>query len=397
MRHFLHYLGQHWINALSFAVSVVILFGSIGVVSAARSWLLQPKSATGGVWSPVGLPGTTIHSVVVGRGHRQLAFAGTENGVYRRSIDGSWRRVLSDGAVWSVALARDNHTVVAGDQGGDVIISGDAGNHWRHIPLTPSGVYAVITQPNFSQHLIAGAGDGLYRSLDGGRHWRRRLALRQSAGTAFAWAPGSGRVVFAGTVASSASGSTDVYVSRDAGMTWQIFGTGLNSGGGIMSLAINSEGATFAGTMGHATWKAPLSTRVWRQVANGMPPINDHVASIAIVPGTPGTVLVGTLGQGVFTSTDSGKHWVATSSGLPTGDSGSIVLSLAYSPAEHVVYAGTTSGIYRMRIVARSGRNRTATAKTPPGQGRPGSSQCGCGHALARRVLPAPSAPAWRR
>src|SRR5205823_4189173 len=110
--------------------------------------------------------------------------------------------------------------------------------------------------PGGEAHSLARA--GACRTRVRGDAWRRvqagegRLRLRNGAADAFAWGPGSKRVVYAGTVSGGRYGSTLVYVSRDAGLTWRVFGRKLRSTGGVMSLEAMLGGDLLAGTMGNA-------------------------------------------------------------------------------------------------------------------------------------------------
>ena len=59
------------------------------------------------------------------------------------------------------------------------------------------------------------------------------------------------------------------------------------------------------------------------------------------------TICVGTLGQGIWRSGDSGETWTRVRQGLY---SESAVRALAVHPREpQVIYAGTESGIYRSK------------------------------------------------
>lgn len=301
----------------------------------------------GSGWRPAGLPGTLVHSIALGRGN--LAFAGVSGGIYRRGADGVWRRVLGSGEVWSVVLLADDRTVFVATGSGNVLVSRNGGVSWQAGPtLSPDGAYAVAPVPGRSNEILAGAGGGIYRSIDGGRSWTRRLRLPGSAATAFAWLGNSRSTVFAGAVAGSVNGSTQVYISRDAGNTWRVFGRGLQSTGGIMSLAVPAVGNVFTGTMGNAAWRAGVTAGAWKKVAGGMPPTNDHVAALLSPPGRPNLVFAGTLGHGVFRTTDGGSHWIDISSGLYSDEQATTVLSLAYDARAHQLLAGTAAGIYAL-------------------------------------------------
>ncbi|MDQ2741973.1 MAG: hypothetical protein M3Z66_06700 [Chloroflexota bacterium] len=298
-------------------------------------------------WRQDGLPGATVHSLSVDPLRSGVVFAAAETGVYRRDPRGAWQRVLRANIVWSVQALPDGRTVIAGDQAGTVYVSRDLGHHWTGRSVTPMGVYAVSGQPGHPHRLLAGAGGGVYLSVDGGVHWRRRLALPNAAGAAFAWRPGTVSTVFAGSVAGAVGGSTRVFISRDSGLHWRVFGRALGSQGGIMSLAVPT-GHLDAGTMGNRLWTIPLTGGRWQQHVAGVPP-NQHISGIAAVPGPPET-FIATLGTGVFRSNDGGRRWATASDGLPSVDHSQIVLSLAYVPGEHALYAGTTDGVFRMHI-----------------------------------------------
>jgi hypothetical protein len=293
---------------------------------------------------------TIVHALAPSQTRSGVLFAADGNGIDRHDA-GGWRRQLIANTAWSVALLPDGRTLLAGDEAGNVDISHDAGDRWVRHPLSPEGVYAVTASPADPRIILAGAGGGIFRSADGGTTWQRRLTLQQSAGAAFAWQPGSRAIVFAGAVAGGTSGATQVYVSRDAGLHWRLFGSGLRSLAGIMALNVGPTGYLFAGTMGNRIWRIPLSGASWTPDAAGIP-AGQHVAAIAVVPGhrredSP-RLYVATLGRGIFVSRDAGSRWTSVSDGLPSAGGDQIVLALAYSSRDHTLYAGTTNGVYRL-------------------------------------------------
>lgn len=327
-------------------LAAIMLVAGISLVIHARFVGTGGGSGTG--WQVDGLAGDTVHYLVIGHGPKPVAFAATESGVYRRDAAGSWTRVLAQSGVWSVDLLPNNRTIIAGDQQGNVDLSTDGGLQWRAARVTTDAVYAVMFVGASRGTILAGAGGGLFRSVDGGATWLRRLPLHDSAIAAFTHSPASDRVIFAGAVASSSTGATGVYVSRDAGYTWSPYGRRLQSGGGIMALASGAGSRLLAGTMGQAIWVVGAATSTWARTAAGLPMRNDHVAGIALVPGEPDTAYIGTLGFGVFETRDGGRHWANVSDGLRGSTNAMIVLSLAYSPAQHILYAGTSTGVYRL-------------------------------------------------
>jgi hypothetical protein len=292
-----------------------------------------------------------VHYLVFSQRRPGLAFAGASGGVYRRSGQGQdWTRVFPTGEAWGVTLLPDNLTVLASGEDGYLDVSVDAGDHWRRNAVTTGAIYVASAAPGSPNHLLVGGDGGLYLSMDGGAHWSHPLSLPHSAIAALAWAPGRAPTVFAGAVAGGPTGSNQVYRSQDAGLTWQTYGQGMQSYGGIMSLLVPRRQTVYAGTMGHATWGVSGSNGTWTQLAGGMPPTGDHVAGLAGLPGHPNTLFAATLGHGVFRTDDAGQHWRDISRGLPAARNALIVLAVAYSPLDHALFAGTADGVYELPL-----------------------------------------------
>ena len=340
--------GNRFPAIAAVALGLVILLA--GVMLGVRAHLAGASSGSGARWQADGLAGDTVHYLALAHAHVGIAFAATESGVYRRAPDGTWTRVLAQSGVWTVALLPDDRTVLAGDQMGRVYLSMDGGTHWGAASVTHDAVYAATFVGGSRGNILAGAGGGVFQSRNGGANWHRVLRLHDSAIAAFTSEPGSSRTIFAGAVASSAAGATGVYVSRDGGASWKLYGHHPPSGGGIMSLAALPGKRLLAGTMGHAIWSATGASSAWRRASSGMPVSNDHVAGIAVLPGTPRRLFAGTLGAGVFESRDGGRHWSAMSDGLRGSTDAMIVLSLAYSPVSRTLYAGTSVGVYAFSL-----------------------------------------------
>jgi len=330
-------------RAATLSTIVVVVCGLVfPAVTAAHA----NHSPSASQWQSVGLSSLSVHTLAVGAKKPNTAFAGTESGIYRFQGGHSWKRVLKSDSVGDVYLLPNDHTVLGCDNSGYVDVSTDGGTHWRQHLVTPLGVFSVSVQPGNARHILAGAAGGIYLSQDGGFHWQRRYAIKQGAAGAIAWAPGSSKVVFAGSaVVGSALHSAGVLYSRDAGLTWHPFGHHLHDGGAIMSLTVTPD-HVYVGTMGNAVWRASMSITTWQKVAAGMPDVNDHGSALATIPGHPSTLYVGTIGFGVFRTTDYGAHWKNLSAGLSVANNATVVRSMAYAVPHHTLYAGTDDGVY---------------------------------------------------
>ena len=135
--------------------------------------------------------------------------------------------------------------------------------------------------------------------------------------------------IFAGTL------SGGVFRSTDGGGSWTHIGLTNTS---VFSLAINSSGHIFAGA---------FDARIFRSIDNGntwtvsFRLTNTNVFSLVI--NASGHIFAGT-NNGVFRSTDGGDSWTPTNSGLAN----IAVLALAINPATRDIFAGTDSnGVFR--------------------------------------------------
>src|SRR5947209_7432165 len=102
------------LRTILLGVALVLLLAA-GVSTAYVRALASRPTDGAAPWQQTALAGVLVHSLALGHNHPSLAFAGTGKGVYRRVGGQSWKRVLSSGDVWSIALLPDDRTVIAAD------------------------------------------------------------------------------------------------------------------------------------------------------------------------------------------------------------------------------------------------------------------------------------------
>jgi hypothetical protein len=150
-----------------------------------------------------------------------------------------------------------------------------------------------------------------------------------------------------------------------AGITrngWTSIGPG-NIGGRVRAIAIHptSTDTMFIGSVGGGIWKTTDGGATWSVVDDFM--ANIAVSSIVMTPGNPSVMYAGTgegfynsdglRGAGIFKSTDGGTSWtqLAATSTLPgagmTAFDFYYITELAISPDGGTLLASTTTGIYR--------------------------------------------------
>ena len=253
-----------------------------------------------------------------------------------------------------------------GSAGGGVWKSSDAGQHWKTAwrARTPLQIGALAIDPSNAQTLYAGtgeanlsadsyAGDGIYRSVNGGRSWKpwamSARGLPRRVGS-IAVDPFDGRHVLVGGVGFGR-------VSSD-----------------------NDFGGLYASADGGATWKREsfISTA------------NYWCHKIVFDPSTRGTVFATFTGpgarSGIWRSTDGGANWTQLKTGLPAPERiGRTAIALAPSNTR-IVYAicadagpGNDDGVLGVFRSANGGNTWTNIA----GNHFAGEGQMSYGNAIA--------------
>jgi photosystem II stability/assembly factor-like uncharacterized protein len=212
--------------------------------------------------------------------------------------------------------------------------SSDAGEHWTVLAFADLPVLSLAIDPSDDRRMLAAVGSetavGLWRSSDRGETWHP---------TPPTIPPGDFNVfppvlVFdparrgnAYALSFTPPGITaSLFRTPDGGASW----TALPPASGIVDLAASPSGTLYAATDfgvsrsddAGATWQPPLADPT---PAGASPP--DAVRGVVVSAGSPETLFAAGT-QGVWMSTDGGRHWADSSRGILAMD----VLSLAAAP-----------------------------------------------------------------
>ena len=243
----------------------------------------------------VGTPrGRSIDALAADR-RTGIVYAGTVHNVLQSS----------DGVSWSPALSgRHVHQVTA------LAVAAD-----------PSG--SVYVGSPFGMTREATAGDRQERA--------RRDLTALAVGTGV---PGTVYAATGGAVATSHDGFETWTEAKLEGVR-RVFG---------LAVEPATHGAVYAATDA-GVFKSSDAAETWRPATRGL--ARSVVLSVAVSPGDPATVYVGTFGEGVYRSTDGGATWTGVSSGLTNR----AVFALAIEGA--TIYAGTEAGLFRSTNAGR--------------------------------------------
>ncbi|MFQ5768913.1 MAG: T9SS type A sorting domain-containing protein, partial [bacterium] len=104
-------------------------------------------------------------------------------------------------------------------------------------------------------------------------------------------------------------------------------------------VAINSSGDIFVGTLGGGVFRSTDNGETWTQTNNGLKPTE----ALAIAINSSGHIFVGNSTGGVFRSTDNGDNWTQINSGLTNTNIQSFAIN-----SSGQIFAGTDgSGVFR--------------------------------------------------
>ncbi len=182
-------------------------------------------------------------------------FGSTGGGIWKTQDGGSNWKNISDkffgGSIGSVAVAPSNSSIVYAGEGESTLRgnvseghgmwrSDDGGRNWKHIGLDNSRhIMRIVIHPTNPEilwvaalgHLFGASTDrGIYKTIDGGKTWKRTLySNEQSGGAELVMEPGNPSILYAATwtvkrtpysLESGGKGSA-LWKSTDGGENWR--------------------------------------------------------------------------------------------------------------------------------------------------------------------------------
>ncbi len=277
-----------------------------------------------------------------------------------RSRDGglSWEQVASAAdfrlaKVYALAVSPTSPaTVYAGTSGssaqGALYVSRDGGATWDRTAsdLSPS-VSSLAVDPFDATSVLAGVspvdshlGVGILKTADSGREW---FEVENGIGglsvLSLAVSPSAPRVVFA-------AANAGIFRSTDAGATWERFSAGGLDFGGVATVSLDPTTSDSVYVINSGAIFKSANGGGWTQLNRDF-----SASAIVIDPAVTSTLyagardLGGTLGPGVYRSSDGGQTWEKRSAGLPL----SSINTFAVSPSSSsTIYAAAQlNGLYR--------------------------------------------------
>lgn len=322
-------------------------------------------------WTAVnnGLPArTTVWSLVISpigtgsnRGSGYNVFAGTFNGVYFSSNNGSsWAAVnnglpanstinsLTVSLIEGGTTGADSTIIFAGTSSNGVYLSSNNGSNWVAVnaglpanadisSLVPAPAEAGTTGTHGNNIFAGTYGSGIFLSTNNGTSWR-------SCGFngSYVWSlAASDTIIYAGIRNSISSG---VKYSTDNGTTWNK--TSLNNPNvDVITVSPLAAGSAlgvmklFAGTGDGFLYQSSDNGTNWDQINTGWG-VNPPIDALGVFSDGINTSIIAGTHTGMYLSTNNGSSWVESNTGI-TG-----ITFHALTASGTSLFAGTETGIF---------------------------------------------------
>lgn len=239
--------------------------------------------------------------------------------------------------------------IILGTSAGQLYLSEDGGNSWRHwVHLGPGEHYVldnIAFDPKNPKTIYVAAwsvdeqnnGD-LFRTKDGGKSWELVPGMRGRSIRAFELAPSNPKILTAGTL-------EGVFRSFDGGESWQqISPPGHPDIKNIESIAVDPHdpNVIYAGTW-HLPWKTTDGGKTWTNIKQGV--IDDSDVFSIIIDFSNSNNVYASACSGIYKSESAGDLFHKIQ-GIPKTARRTRVLQ--QDPVNpNAVYAGTTEGLWK--------------------------------------------------
>src|SRR6266550_3871211 len=242
----------------------------------------------------------------------------------------------------------------------------DSLNNLKFRNLGPSvaggRVFAVVGVPgDRNVYYVGAAAGGVWKTIDGGDSWEAVFKDQPTASIgAVALAPSNPNVVWVGTGEGNPRNDVvdgrGVFMSPDAGKTWQFMGLG--DVGQVSQIVIDpaNPDIVFVAALGHVwapnpergVYRTADGGKTWQKVLS----VNDSTgaAHLVMVPGNPRMLFAGMwqfvrrpwglvsggAGSGIYRSKAGGLTWERLNQGLPSGLTGNTAVAVGPTNPSHV-------------------------------------------------------------
>ena len=271
--------------------------------------------------------GNTIKSIAINPVDTKVIYAGTQDGLYKSSDQGtSWKKIFSGvgnlkGSILSIAINPDNPDIILIGTKAGVFRTDTGGKDWEKGDDLPSGaeVTFIAIDPSRPQYVYAVTDRGIYKSMNSGKDWDRIFDARTSNDES------SGED-------SSANGEEPAETNY---IKTEIRGIAIDPSNTGRVYAFTSDGLVVTEDSG-STWKALSNSGL----------ISRNVHNIAADTKEPGSIYAAT-DRGVFRYSRGSGNWTELYNGLTSVDIRFISIAHGFKNIPVTLWAATKKGVFK--------------------------------------------------
>ena len=234
-------------------------------------------------WKKIDSLNKDINSLLISPQNSKIMYAGTGEGIFK-SVNGASSWIVSsnglpeDDGVYSITFDPTNPSTLYAATYNAIFKSTDDANSWTLKKTVENGIYTIVFVD--SKTIFAGIDQGILKSSDGGESWEESCINDTKV---FSIKVDLKRNIFLGT-------DSGVLVSNDDGNSFTPIENGLTNYY-VSSLAIDSNGTVYAGTVGSGIFKFLSKKYVLETKANTGGTIEPE-GEIVVEEGTSQTIKI---------------------------------------------------------------------------------------------------------
>lgn len=272
-------------------------------------------------WLPYGPDGGDARAFAADPHDNQHLYLGTATGwIYEsRNGGGNWKRLARVGKRDDLVL--DNIVLdpstpgrifvgawVLSSADGGLYTSGDNGETWTVVPeMKGQSIRALVTAPSDPKVIVAGTLKGVYKSTDGGMHWKLispEGSMELHEVESIAIDPKDPKIIYAGTWHLP-------WKTTDDGAHWSNIKEGVIDDSDVFSIIIDPKDPSVVyASACSGIYKSESAGSLFHKI-QGIPSTARRTRVLMQDPQHQNIVFAGTT-EGLYRTTDSGKTWVRT-------------------------------------------------------------------------------------